>query len=86
MKGVPLAQALNVSGAELGDTPMGPVIEQLVIDIRNRQTLSQAMGRRAGIFCAEALALVIEGQKKGQLDTYLRRIVEQWKAGTLGLP
>jgi len=77
--GVPLLQALEVTGDSLSNRAMAGAVHACAAQMREGGTLVGSLVR-AGVFPELSLRLIAVGEQSGQLETMLARIAEIYEA------
>ena len=84
--GTPIVQSLNETGEQVKGTPFGKVVKALAADIKEGQSLSQAMEKHKSVFTPSVLLMVRAGEAGGVLDVIVKRIVEGLQDGSFPVP
>ncbi len=71
--GVPLAEALEVSAAELGE-PMAGAIESMIEDLYRGSSLADALLRHPTLFGPEMVGILRAGESRGELGEAARSV------------
>jgi len=77
--GVPMLQALQITGNALSNRVMAAAVQQSAEDVKQGATLMNAL-TRAGVFPELALRLTGVGEQTGQLDVMLERVGSIYEA------
>jgi general secretion pathway protein F len=73
--GVPMLQALQVTGSVLRNRAMAAGIEECMREVKEGSSLSAPLGR-SGLFPELSVRLIGVGEQTGQLDTMLSRVAD----------
>ena len=77
--GVPLLQALEVTGNSLSNRAVAQAVHTCAAQMREGGTLVGSLAR-AGVFPELSLRLIAVGEQSGQLETMLARVAEVYEA------
>src|SRR5262249_16951516 len=75
--GLSIVESLEDFGRQTTSANLRAVLEDVVRDVRNGQSISAAMSRHPGAFGDEVLALTQAGEASGSMDEVMRRLSEQ---------
>ncbi len=72
--GIPIAQAMEISGHTIGSLIYRDMLHQTAEDIRRGELLSQSLSRKEELFPPLVSQMVAIGEQTGRLDELLKRI------------
>lgn len=78
--GLPIAQALEISGAVVGSTPYQEAILETSEDVKKGEKISDGFKKHPELFPAMFTTMVLVGEKTGTLDTTLINVVTFYQA------
>jgi len=74
--GMPLVPALSALVEQLGDDPLGEIIEQVADNVNTGSTLADALSRHPSVFSSLFVKMVAAGETSGTLEEILLRLAE----------
>lgn len=80
--GLPIASALEISGAVVGNSIYQKVIIETTDNVRKGESISSSLKKHPALFPPMFTAMVLVGEKTGTLDTTLLNVVIFYRAET----
>lgn len=74
--GIPIAQAIEISGHVIGSVIYRDALHEAAVDISRGETLSQSLAKRQDLFPPLVSQMVAVGETTGRMDELLERISE----------
>ncbi|HEY4498379.1 MAG TPA: type II secretion system F family protein [Candidatus Paceibacterota bacterium] len=72
--GIPIAQAIEITGATVGSAAYGEAFQEVANEVRQGELLSRSLGARSQLFPPLVSQMVAIGENTGRLDELLGRV------------
>jgi type IV pilus assembly protein PilC len=76
--GIPAAQALEITGQTVGSVVYRDLLQQIALDVRKGELISQAIGKHEKYFPTMVGQMVAIGESTGRLESMLKRVSDYY--------